>query len=286
MRRWFRVTRAWGLVAASLAAVATTAAEPPPARTSLNVPRPRVIGTHQIDRYAAIERLRATLKEHPRALADWIILGELAHEVAVDSPPTQSAQYYTLAREAYEQALALAPDKPGLKAAVQFARDYEKGADRFAAIRDRATQTYLDARRRDLAATGYVPAVRVYPNFFAPAPAPVAPATVAPAPAAAAVVVPADDAPAVSPAPTNTASTDTANFGTRQIYSSSPYAIYQPYALPQGAPYTYRQYSSAYYPPALGTGEGPVPVTLQRYATQERVDEGRPAVNPAYTTPR
>jgi hypothetical protein len=274
-----------GVTAASIVSAA------PPAGDASARPA-SVIGTHQIDRHAAIDRLQARLKENPKALADWIILGELAHEVAVDSPSTQSARYYTLSRQAYERALALAPDNPGLKAAVQFARDYEEGAARFATIRDRATSTYLEARRRDLAATNYVPAVRVYPALPAPsAVPPVSPTSLPVAAAAGAPTVapagalPGDPAPAVNPPPTNTASTDVANFGVRQIYSS-PYAYYQPYAPPKGDPYTFQEYRSAYYPPNLDTDAGPLPVTLQRYAIQRRLDANERPVSGASTAPR
>src|SRR5262245_52084508 len=137
--------------AAGLLALGTNShgAQPPPtdanAKAAAPTPRraaraPRVIGTHQIDRYAAIEQGREALRKKPRSLSDWIILGELAHEVGVDSPPSQAAGYFKLSREAYERALALAPDRPGLKAAVQFAKDYEAGADRFATERNQATQ--------------------------------------------------------------------------------------------------------------------------------------------------
>lgn len=329
MRRPMRmITRAWGVAAICLAATVANAADPPPVRTTTSAPRPPVIGTHQIDRYAAIERLQATLKENPQSLSDWIILGELAHEVGEDVSPDQSAAYFKLSRQAYEKALALAPDKPGLQAAVQFARDYEEGAQRFSTIRDRATATYLDARRRDLAATGYVPAVRAYAPVpstvptstlatvtnpaatvvppeaaVAPRAAEVAPPAQVPpgspgptssvplpgtVPASGAVratrAVPVDPAPAVNPPPTDAASTNIANFGTRQIYTS-PYSYYQPFAASQGSPYTFQQYSRSYYPPGIDADSGQVPVTLQRFMTQDRVDANRPTVNPDYTAP-
>lgn len=294
---------AWGSIVACVAAAAAMAADPPPARTS--APRTRVIGTQQIDRYAAIARLQDTVKTNPQSLADWIILGELAHEVGEDSPADQAARYFAISRDAYEKALALAPGKPGLKAAVQFARDYEIGAKRFTTIRDRATTTYLDARRRDLAATGYVPALRVSPSVPFPAVAPdaasVAPLVPAVGPAAASATLtvppggpreataplPPDAAPAVTPAPTHAASTDIANFGVRQIFAYPYPTYYRPYSAGEGTPYTFQQYSSAYSPPNLDTDAGEVPVTLQRYMIQEKVDENRRTVNPAYgpTTP-
>jgi len=251
-----------------------------------------VIGTHHIDRYAAIEQVRDRLKQNPKSLADWVILGELAHEVGVDSAPSQATGYFKLSREAYERALALAPDKPGLKAAVDFAREYEQGSDRFAGIRTRATQAYLDARRRDLEATDYVPAVRVFPTATTmgadlPAVARAA-ATPTPVEAARGAVAAADPAPAVSPPPTNSTSTDVANFGVRQIYSSTP--TYAPYYTPTGKPLTYQQYRSAYFPSGLDTDAGALPVTLQRYSQQSQLDANvRPVdsrvVDPALANP-
>jgi len=140
-----------------------------------------VISTHQIDRYDAINQLQAAVRAKPNSLADWVILGELAHEVALDAPPDQATRYYQISRDAYEHALALDPNNAGLKAAVQFARDREAGADRFEQIRDQATRTYIEARRRDLAATGHVPTVRAFVPPV-PGPGPV-PGGVMPAPA-------------------------------------------------------------------------------------------------------
>jgi len=93
--------------------------------------------------------------------------------VALDLPADQAARYFQMSRDAYEKALALDPNNPGLKAAVQFAKDQQSNASRFATSRDRATAAYLDARRRDLAATNYTPSVRTY----GPASAPAVPAT-------------------------------------------------------------------------------------------------------------
>jgi hypothetical protein len=303
MRSPSRMALAWVLAALPMASA--IAADPPPttakqpsAKRAKDVRRARVIGTHQIDRYAAIEDLQDSLNANPKALADWIILGELAHEVALDAPPDRAAKYFQISRDAYEHALALAPDKPGLKAAVQFARDYELGADRFRQSRDRATQIYLDARRRDLAATDYVPAVRVIPStppdrvlpqFGSPgvlvSPQPAQTATPGSGEdtglADAAVGIAPDTAPAVTPAPGATASTDAANFGARLIYTSPYTFFYQPlYHARRKSPYSYQQYSSAYYPPGFdaNTDAGPVPVTIQRYVQEQMLDSSkRPA---------
>ncbi len=258
---------------------------------------PPLISTHQINRYDAINRLQAALKANPNSLADWVILGELSHEAALDAPRDHAAKFYQMSRDAYERALTLDPNTAGLKAAVQFARDREAGADRFEQIRDQATRTYLEARRRDLAATGYLPAVRTAappaPNRVLLVPAnqvlsiespPVEPSTnpAIPAPisatAPATVVAPASadgpkaadtlgtsagpattKVPGVGPsanAPSQGAgvaydhpanSVIESHFGTRQIYSVTPY--YQPYILGPGVPYTFQQYSNAYSPP-------------------------------------
>lgn len=201
--------------------------EPPkaedPANAATPAPPPPIIGTQQINRYGAIAELQGALKADPNSLADWVILGELAHEVAIDAPPDRAAKYLTMSREAYEKALALAPNNVGLKAAVQFAKDQEAHGTAFEAARDQATRAYLDARRRDLAATRYTPTVRVYSPVTAIQPAAVTAAT-------------------------ETVSTDP--FGVRQFY---PAPIYQPYYMPQERLYTYDEYRDAYYPPSYYT---------------------------------
>jgi hypothetical protein len=246
--------------------------EPPvPSRELPRATAPPVIGAQQIDRYDAINSLQNELKANPKSLADWIILGELAHEVAIDAPADQAPRYFTMSRDAYEKALALAPSNVGLKAAVQFARDQEANGAAFEKIRDRATQAYLDARRRDLAATNYAPSVRV---FAPPGPAPV----LRPQPAApAGTVLGATSATSTDP---NAAVTqppavvrDTANMGVRQIYSSAP--TYQAYTLPQGAPYTFQQYSNSYYSPSYYPA-GTLPMSVQRYNQMY----GNPVLNP------
>ena len=86
---------------------------------------PPLISTHQINRYDAINQLQAALKANPNSLADWVILGELSHEAALDAPRDHAAKFYQMSRDAYERALTLDPNTAGLKAAVQFARDRE-----------------------------------------------------------------------------------------------------------------------------------------------------------------
>ena len=141
---------------------------PPGPRRRPKSSAPQVIGTQQINRFEAIRQLQQTVKQNPKSLADWVILGELAHEVAIDLPADQAGPYYKMSRDAYENALELAPDNPGLQAAVQFAKDQEQGLDRFEKSRSAATQMYLAARRRDLAATQFTPSLRVYGPPMAP----------------------------------------------------------------------------------------------------------------------
>jgi hypothetical protein len=279
MRNPIRTAWALALVAVPLATSALAADPPAPRRAA----PPPVIGTHQIDRYDAIKDLQEKVKADPKSLADWVILGELAHEVAMDAPADQAARYARMSREAYEQALKLAPDNKGLQAAVQFARDQEAGVESFERSRDRATQAYLDARRRELAAGGYIPTVRAYapplPSRELPGPAPgaavVPPAN--PSPAAGVVETPGNPSasqvaaadgvantattPTLRPAPAppaaavdpnavergalrDTPGEDTANYGTRQLYSS---------AIP-----TYPMYRPYYVP----QGD---PLTYQQY---------------------
>jgi hypothetical protein len=265
------------------------APRPGPARPQAGRP---IISSRQIDRYDAINVVEQRLKENPQSLADWIILGELALEVALDLPADQATRYYRISRDAYEKALALRPDQPGLRAAVQFARDHEAHSQRFEEMRDRATLTYLEARRRDLAASRYTPSLPLYgprqvpvatapptppiavppASVRTPAPAvpPGSPASPAPAPSigppvrqedAFAAIVAADPDAAITP-PT-AAQAHTANYGTRQVYSYS-YPTYQAY-FTQGEPYTYEQYSSGYYSSGVISRPTILPITVQRY---------------------
>jgi hypothetical protein len=234
-----------------------------------------VIGTQQINRFEAIRQLQETVKKNSKSLADWVILGELAHEVAIDLPADQSGEYYKLSREAYENALELAPDNRGLQAAVQFAKDQEQGLEAFEKSRSAATRMYLEARRRDLAETQFTPSLRV---FGAPTPHPAMtgraratgaatgdigtarPTTVNPTlDNTAATASSTRNDPAIRKSatggdvvvsPPETASSTTsgpsgANFGVRQFYS---YPTYRTYVPSQGAPLTYQQFSSSYYP--------------------------------------
>jgi hypothetical protein len=194
-------------------------------------PSTHIIGTHQIDRYEAIQRLRTGLQANPNNLHDWIILGELAQEVAADVPGNIAAGYYRLARESYEAAERLAPKDAHLKAAAQFAREQEQAAERFADARRKATTAYLAARRRELARPGAAPTVRVY------------------------------SAP-----------------GNRASAPAQPYYYYRPYVAQPGTPYTYQQYSQAYFEtPVQAETDGVNPRDGEAMTATERAALVKPA---------
>jgi len=247
MRKTLRAAWATALLAAPLASLATAADPPPPGQKPTASP---VISSHQIDRYDAIKQIQDKLKDDSKSLADWVILGELAHEVALDLPADQAGKYNSMSLDAYEKALALAPDNPGLKAAVQFARDQQSNQNQFEKSRDQATQTYLDARRRDLSATNYTPSVRVteppMPSRTLPAAAPVVPGQ----PAVANATTPANAPTVGGPAPGYT------TYTYRPLYSATA-----------TSPYTFQQYTSAYYPPNYYV-PGTAPMSAQRYFQQ------------------
>ncbi len=207
-----------------------------------------VIGSHQIDRFEAIRLLQRSLKANPEAVGDWVILGELAHEAALDLPSEQDNNYYRLSRQAYERALELDPDNAGLQAAVQFARDQENGAEQFDAARRRAARTYVDARRREMAQTNNAPTIQVE----APAQQPRRRARPADGD---------DDQPDVQDSQAQV----------------QPYRTYRPFVAPQGQgpgrgqgqsqPYTYKQYQNSYLPPNVDNPQEK-PVTLRQLGQQ------------------
>ena len=173
------------------------------------------IGTHQIDRFEAIHLLQESLKSTPNDAAAWIVLGELAHEVAQDLSSQDDEPYYKLSQEAYEKALALQPNNAGLKAAVEFAREQKAGAAQWDQARRDAASSYIEVRKSELAASGFNPTVQA--SFTPPAP---------PAPPAA--VAATNSAPASQPAVTY------------------QYPVYQPYYVQGTQPYTYQQYAGGY----------------------------------------
>lgn len=148
--------------AACYGPVAILAATLAAAQPAADAPATRVIGSHQIDRYHAIEQVRQSLLKDPNKLTDWVLLGELAQEVAEEAPADRAAGYYRLARDSYTSALKLQPNNAGLKAAAKFAEDQEKKAEQIQQARARATASYLETRRRELAQSGHTPTLRTY----------------------------------------------------------------------------------------------------------------------------
>lgn len=132
------------------------------AQQAANQPATRVIGTHQIDRYAALEHVRQALIKNPRNVTDWVLLGELSHEIAAEVPANLAPGYHRLSRESYENALSLEPNNAHLKAAAKFAREQEQASERVQQTRTQATTSYVEARRQELARSGYTPTVRTY----------------------------------------------------------------------------------------------------------------------------
>ena len=206
--------RGWGLTLALTAGVAPLAgaqtpdsAPPTPTQTQT----PSAVRLDQIDRYEAIRQLQTELKTNPNKEANWIILGEIAHEIAYELAGEQDTPYYQMSRQAYENALKLNPTSKALQAAVQFAKDQEAGATQFDDSRRQAVPQYLANRRRELTESGAGPNVRVYSQ----------PPT-----------------PSRSVPPQGTPAT-----------TSAAVPTYRPYYQAQGGqPYSYRQYSSETLP--------------------------------------
>lgn len=205
----------------------------PPTTSGRSAPKGPVIGSHQIDVYDAIQQVRQALVSNPNSLPDWILLAELAQDVALSVPAEQAAGYFRLARESYENALKLDPNNAGIQAAARFLRDQEAGLDQFNNNRRQATRTYLDARRNELAGGQVVPTVRVY------------------------------GAPIVAGQPTPATTTMTGPYG-------PGYPYYQPLVTTQGQPYTYQQYTNSYYSPNLYNQPGVAPMTLRQYNTDRK----------------
>ncbi len=149
----------------ALAAPVQAQDKPKPAATAPS--QAALLSSRQIDRYHAIEQVRSQLQVDPRNLGNWILMGELAQEVANDLPASQSKPYYTLARESYDNALKLDPNNAGLKAAANFARQHEQNADQLSKSRAALASSYLSAQRQELAKSNYTPSV---PTFGSPTP--------------------------------------------------------------------------------------------------------------------
>ncbi len=172
------------------------------------------IGTQHIDRFEAIHLLQESLKSNPNDAAAWIVLGELAHEVAQDLSSQDDEPYYKLSEEAYEKALALQPKNAGLKAAVDFAREQKADAAHWDQTRKKAASSYIEVRKSELAASGFNPTVQTYSPPTPPTP----PAAVA----------------ATNSAPVS------------QPTQTYQYPVYQPYYVEGAQPYTYQQYAGGY----------------------------------------
>ena len=207
---------ALSLTAAPALWLASTLAQEP-----TTAPPATAIGSHQIDRFEAIRQLQADLRSDPNSLANWVILGEIAHEVAADIPADQDDLYYKISRDAYERALRLDPNNNGLRAAVQFARDQEANAPAFDAQRRRGVATYLEARRREIATHGANPTVQVY------------------------------ETPAYAPRPARGIEAPGTAANAQPAYPQPAYAqpVYRTYTDAQGQPLQYNQYSNGYVPP-------------------------------------
>jgi tetratricopeptide (TPR) repeat protein len=186
------------------------------------------IGTHHIDRFEAIHLLQESLKSNPNDAAAWIVLGELAHEVAQDLSSQDDEPYYKLSEEAYQKALALQPKNAGLKAAVDFAREQKADAAHWDQVRKKAASNYIEVRKSELAASGFNPTVQIYSPPTPPTP----PAAVA----------------ATNSAPVS------------QPTQTYQYPVYQPYYVEGAQPYTYQQYAGGYlYTVPVSNDYGTVP---------------------------
>lgn len=211
-----------------MAATAQQAPAPAPAPATTPVPAPSAPppGSHQIDRYEAIRQLQEAARTEPNNVANLIILGELAHEVATELPAEQDMAYYAMSKAAYEKALALEPNNPGLKAAVRFAEEQAANAARFDAGKRAGVAAYLAARRQELGQPGVGPRVRVYE---APAAAPASTPN-QPQPAAPGRTLPAAAVP-----------------------------TYRPFYPQGGQAYTYGEYSNSTLPSVSSTAAGMAP---------------------------
>jgi hypothetical protein len=215
---------------------------------------PVVIDSHQIDRYVAIRQLEQALKADPRNLTDWIILGELAHDVAMDLPAHDDDVYYTISRQAYDNALRLDPNNARLQAAARFARDQEAAMASFDAARVRAVPTYLAARRRELSGTAAVPPVQT-----TVAPTATAPRTVINPPVVEreTSVTTVSATPVVPVAPVVPAAVPVAAVAVAPTY--------RPYWSLQGTPLTYEQFLKGYTVPT----DPAVPTVTVRHVIQQ-----------------
>jgi hypothetical protein len=238
-------------LASALAVIAVMFAAPTPRGIAGDNGSP-ADANRQIDRFEAIRLLQSSLKSNPKDTAGWVVLGELAHEVAGDLSSQDDEPYYKLSFEAYEKAVALQPDNTTLRAAAEFAHDELAGVRQRDQQRRAAARAYVESREHDLVAARFSSAVLTYPPERASAPAnaraitvsresvPTTPALPAPDPSAAAAPA------AAAPAPV----------------AYQPYAspAYQPYYTAAGQPYVYTPYVVQYvytYPANSYAGAAP-----------------------------
>jgi hypothetical protein len=196
--------------------------------------------SRQIDRFEAIHLLQASLKSNPKDTAGWIVLGELAHEVARDLSSGDDEPYYRLSAEAYKKALALQPENSTLRAAAEYAQDQLNGAQQWDQQRRSAARAFIEARERELTSARFSSAVLTYPPERASAPSTLSRARTVSretVPTVAALPIPAASERAQAPAPPTPMSTP------YQTYSSPGY---QSYYVQNGQPYAYASYAATY----------------------------------------
>jgi hypothetical protein len=205
-------------------------------------------GSHQVDRFEAIRILQESLKSNPKDAAGWIVLGELAHEVAQDLSSSDDRHYYELSVAAFEKAVALQPENTAIKAELEFARDQLAGADQWDKVRMKAARTYVEKREHELVAAKFSTAVLIYPPPRAAVASAALHATPAPheaEPPASTAASPASRVPA-SPATTPAAAAPPATTTPTYLYVYVPYYVQVPqytYVTP-----TYGTYVSATSP--------------------------------------
>jgi hypothetical protein len=202
--------------------------------------------THQIDRFEAIRLLQESLKSAPNDAAAWIVLGELAHDVAQDLSSQEDQRYYKLSQEAYERALALQPKSNILRGAVELAREQKSGAAQWDQTRREAARNYIATRKQELAGSGFGATIQ-----------PVSVRAATPPAAAAAAI----STPASQPA-------QTYQYMPAQTYQ---YLVYQPSSVPTAQPYLYQQNTGSYLnsPPVYYTYT-PAPKVASRGAHRRR----------------
>jgi hypothetical protein len=193
--------------------------------------------SRQIDRFEAIRLLQASLKSNPKDTAGWVVLAELAHEVARDLSSQDDEPYYRLSAEAYEKAVALQPENTTLRAAAEFAQDQVAGVRERDQHRREAARAYVESREHELVSARFGAAVLTYPPERA----------LAPVSSTRALTVSRESVPTAAPlpppAPRPAAPAPTA---TAPVPPQPSAAAYQPYYVVNGQPYVYTSYVVQY----------------------------------------